>query len=142
MSRVDLSGVTYIGYDYDGNHCKAVLAGSSQPEHYRPIKKAVMQTDICNSISSLGADMMLCRDFLQHLPNADVSAVLRNFWVSQIPWLLATSHSNFHNEDIPNRGMFRPVNLTVAPFNLPPPMKTIPDGPGRILGLWHRNEMT
>jgi len=85
---------------------------------------------------------MLCRDFLQHLPNAMAALALKNFIASEIPWLLATSHSNEQNADIPRQGMFRPLNLTAEPFNLAPTRKSVADGAGRILGLWHRSEMT
>jgi hypothetical protein len=77
---------------------------------------------------------------LQHLPHVLVEVVLENFLFSGIAWLLATSHSNAHNENITAPGMFRALNLTIAPFNLPQPQQSITDN-GRILGLWHRDEM-
>jgi hypothetical protein len=141
MSRTDLYGIEYIGADYDQVHCAWTKARESQPSKFRPHSKTVVKLDICRNALP-PADLMLCRDFLQHLPNVDVSTVLNNFRASGIVWLLATSHDNEKNDDIPERGMFRPLNLTVAPFNFPAPQRSIPDGDGRMLGLWRRNDWT
>ncbi len=139
MSKTDLYGIEYIGADYDATHCAWVRARESQPSKFKPHSKTAVTLDICRD-SLPSADLMLCRDFLQHLPNVSVYDVLKNFKASNIPWLLATSHDNDENKDIEEAGMFRSVNLTAAPFNLPPPREAIADGDGRILGLWHRND--
>jgi hypothetical protein len=139
MARTDLSSVDYIGCDYDEEHCISARSRESQPFQFRPRSKKVMTLDICRDLLP-PADLMLCRDFLQHLPNEMVSVALKNFRTSGISWLLATSHGNEENADIPKCGMFRPLNLTVAPFNLPAPQQSITDH-GRILGLWHRSEI-
>ncbi len=139
MSRTDLYGIEYIGADYDEVHCAWTKARESQPSKFKPHSKTVVTLDICRDVLP-SADLMLCRDFLQHLPNFRVKAALDNFRSSGIPWLLATSHSNELNRDIPSDGMFRLLNLTALPFNLPPPRESIPDGEDRIIGLWHRND--
>ena len=139
MSRTDLYGIEYIGVDYDATHCAWVRARESQPSKFKPYSKTSVTMDICREALP-SADLMLCRDFLQHLPNLSVQDVLNNFKASNIPWLLTTSHDNSENVDITNAGMFRRLNLTVGPFSLPAPRKSIPDGDGRILGLWHRND--
>jgi hypothetical protein len=139
MSRTDLSDVDYIGADYDQVHCDWTRARESDPSRFRPRSKKVVKLDIFRDLLP-PADLMLCRDFLQHLPNYLVSVVLNNFRTSGISWLLATSHNNEQNADIEKSGMFRPLNLMIAPFNLPSPHRSIADGDGRILGLWHRND--
>lgn len=140
MSRTDLYGIEYIGADYDEVHCAWTKARATSPSKFKPRSKTVVSMDICRDALP-AADLMLCRDFLQHLPNADVFAALNNFLGSGIAWLLTTSHDNETNGDIPKCGMFRPLNLTAAPFNFPAPRRSISDGDGRMLGLWHRNEI-
>lgn len=141
MAHTNLSGVHYIGCDYDSEHCLSTLMRESQPIQWRPKSKKVVTIDICHEKLPV-ADLMLCRDFLQHLPNVLVFTALKNFSSSSVPWLLATSHQNAVNEDIPKVGMFRPLNLTAQPFNLPSPTRSISDGDGRSLGLWHRSDWT
>lgn len=136
MSKTNLTGIDYIGIDYDAEHCRETKLKDSEPQ-YRPRSKTVLMLDLCMDRLP-PAEVMLCRDFLQHLPNFMVSVVLRNFILSGIPWLVATSHDNTENDDIAEQGMFRALNLEAAPFNLPIPNKWIDDGQGRILALWHR----
>lgn len=141
MARTDLSGIDYVGCDYDPAHVQVAVARDSEPVVYRPRSKTVMVLDVCRDRLPYYADLMLCRDFLQHLPNAMVIETLKNFVTSGIPWLLATSHDNAKNADIAKVGMFRALNLTAAPFNLPKPHNSVNDGAGRILGLWPAEEL-
>lgn len=129
ISQVDL-GVEYIGCDLN-------------PEHLKRAELVISAELICIDIVSgdlPSADLMLSRDFHQHLPNGMVVRAIDNFRRSGIPWLLATSHSNKVNEDISKVGGFRPINLTAAPFSFAQPAIQIPDA-GRILGLWHRGSL-
>lgn len=141
MAHTDLSSVDYIGCDYDTEHVRSAIIRGSQPIYYQPRSKRVLTLDICLDRLPT-ADMMLCRDFLQHLPTETVCGVLKNFLASGITWLLATSHSNLENGEIAKAGMFRLLNLTAPPFGLPVPENFIADGDGRIIGLWNRNEIT
>lgn len=82
------------------------------------------------------ADAILCRNVLSHLPNADIAAALSQFAKSGATWLLVTTHEGItHNQDAAC-GAWRPVDLTAAPFGLPPPEQRIADGQGRWLGVW------
>jgi hypothetical protein len=83
-------------------------------------------------------DAVLCRDALIHLSLADILRALSNIRRSGAKYLLATSHDTISaNTDIPTGG-WRSVNLTLAPFNLPPPLERIIENPqtGKILGIW------
>jgi hypothetical protein len=126
ISKVDL-GVNYIGMDYDPSHIKG------KPGH-------LIVGDIVKDPLP-AADLMLCRDFLQHLPHWQVELVFRNVRLSNIDWLLATSHQNIENSDIQRAGDFRPLNLMARPFSFPAPAWQIGDGANRILGLWHRDSL-
>lgn len=124
ISKIDL-GVEYIGCDVSPEHlAKAAAAGMN-----------VIELDIVYGVLP-ASDLMLCRDFHQHLPDAMVFAALYRFKLSGIPWLLATSHDNAVNTNIRKPGEFRPINLKVGPFYLGEPERAIDDGKGRILGLW------
>lgn len=142
MSHTDLSRVCYIGCDCDPEHCDIALSRLSNPSSFSPRYKFIKQLDIL--IDPLPrADVMLCREFLQHLPNIDIADALDNFLDSNITWLLCTSHGNSENVDIEKVGMFRPLNLMVSPFGFTEPRKWVEDQPGsgRILGLWHCSDI-
>ena len=67
------------------------------------------------------ADLMICRDCLFHLSEADIKLVLVNFLKSKIPYLLTTTHitdSGFLNKDVVT-GDFRLINLFFEPYNFP-----------------------
>jgi glycosyltransferase involved in cell wall biosynthesis/SAM-dependent methyltransferase len=90
------------------------------------------------------ADLVLCRDCLVHLPNRDIHRVLENFSRSGSSYLLTTTFPNrMRNDDIA-AGAWRPLNLELPPFNLPPPIRLINeectefDGAykDKSLGLW------
>lgn len=71
------------------------------------------------------ADTILCRDCLVHLSNELVLAALRNFQRSGTRLLLTTHFpATRANVDIVP-GMWRAVNLQLAPFFLPPPLEMI-----------------
>jgi hypothetical protein len=87
------------------------------------------------------SDIWLCRDCLFHLSNHDILLVLQNFFRSNIPYLLTSTHSNSENEDI-STGSFRLLNLQKPPFNFGKPIALIEDWVEgyfiRHLALWKR----
>jgi 2-polyprenyl-3-methyl-5-hydroxy-6-metoxy-1,4-benzoquinol methylase len=90
------------------------------------------------------ADTVLCREVLFHLCFADIWRVLANIKRSQSVFLIATNDTCLrYNADIVS-GDFRLLNLHRAPFHLPSPMISIPDGratPGRTLSVWKTSEL-
>lgn len=136
MKSMDLTGINYKGVDIsESNLAKARSNAPNLDFSYLDIVKHTLPW----------ADMMLCRDFHQHLPNFMVNLALHNFKSSGIPWLVATSfnHGSIPNVDIDRVGDFRTINLLIAPFNFPEPQWATEDpfGSGRILGLWHRDHI-
>lgn len=125
ISTVDLP--EYIGCDINDENLAVAKARGMN----------VIHRDVVNDPLP-DADLMICRDFHQHLPTSMVMKALAGFKRSGIRWLLATSHDVAGNDDC-ELGGFRPINLTARPFSLPPPERQIEDGRGRILGLWHRD---
>ncbi len=139
MAHADLSGIDYLGADYDPEHIERSWSRSSYPAAFAPLTRGFVNIDIVAG-QLPPADVMLCRDFLQHLPNAVINIMLLNFLASKIRWLLATSYSNAENVDIAAEGSFRPLNLLAPPFQFLPPHRWAADQPGsgRVLGLWSR----
>lgn len=128
ISDVELPG--YTGCDVnEENLARAAARGMN-----------VVRLDIVNDPLP-HADLMLCRDFHQHLPTSAVMRALRNFCHSGIRWLLATSHDVLVNEPLYVDGLFRPLNLTAAPFDLGAPHWVIADGSRRVLGLWSADQV-
>jgi hypothetical protein len=94
------------------------------------------------------AEAILCRDLLIHLPNATCKRLLTRFQRSGATWLLTTTAAGVsENRDIVD-GQYRPVNLNIQPFNLPPAYATIDEGlggapasVGRCLGVWRLHDL-
>lgn len=90
------------------------------------------------------ADLVLCRDCLVHFSFRDALAALANFRASGARWLLATTFPSLRDNRDAVTGEWRPLNLQLAPFHLPPPVTLIDeagsDQEGRRvdkqLGLW------
>ncbi len=82
------------------------------------------------------ADVILCRNVLSHLSNAEISAALDNFFKSGATWLVATTHDEVVENQDTKTGVWRPIDLTKAPFDLPDPVRRIEDGKSRWLALW------
>lgn len=81
-------------------------------------------------------DLILCRDLFIHFPNDLVRTALGNIARSGARYLLTTQYDGVKsNRDI-KLGSFRPVNLMLAPFGLPEPVRRIPDSD--YLKLWWR----
>jgi hypothetical protein len=91
------------------------------------------------------ADVWLCKDCFQHLSNSDIRLVLNNFRRSRVKTALISNHIGVSfNVDI-ETGQFRHIDLTRAPFNLPPARQTLPDAPvdgePRYIGVWRREDL-
>jgi SAM-dependent methyltransferase len=89
------------------------------------------------------ADAILCRDALVHMPLKQAVATIQNFRLSEAQYLIATTFPGRSNTELP-AGHWRPLNLSVAPFNLGTPIALInekcTEGRGRYadkcLGVW------
>ncbi len=91
-------------------------------------------------------DLVISRDAMQHLPLADVTAILAAIRSSGSRWLLASTYVGGQNVDV-RAGQFYCPDLTAEPFALGDPDRLIPDGydyatpgvirdPQKFLGLW------
>lgn len=79
---------------------------------------------ICLNIleeSPAPAEMMICRDCLVHFSLENIQLALKNLLPTATRFLALTHFPEVkHNEDIAT-GNWRPLNMTLAPFHLPPP---------------------
>jgi hypothetical protein len=90
------------------------------------------------------ADLVFSRDCLVHLSFADSLRIIANFKRTGAKYLLATTFSDrTRNEDLGD-GFWRPLNMQLAPFNFPQPVRLINEGctegdnlfRDKCLGLW------
>ncbi len=140
ISRTDLRGIEYLGIDASRENLdtagRRLWTGAAPRGEGVPESIALLQADL-RTMDLPKADAIMCRDFFQHLPNAEVMQLLWKIRAAGIPWLLATSFDNQVNAEI-GPDMFRSLNLQRDPFLLPAPAAAIqdPPGSGRILGFW------
>lgn len=92
------------------------------------------------------ADLVLCRDAMQHLRLSDAMLVLKAIRASGSRWLLASTYIGGQNVRVPNGGFYMP-NIEMPPFSMPPADRLYHDGfdyatgttlrdPAKMLGLW------
>ncbi len=132
------AGLSYIG----GDIVKPLV--EKNKNEYGDEDTRFIQLDIVHDALP-SADLWMCRDCLIHLSFADIRAVLRQFFESEIDYLLTTVHTECaSNKDIPT-GDFRLLNLEREPFLFPEPILYVDDSaenlPMRAMGLWRRHEL-
>lgn len=139
MSTIDINA------DYIGGDIVPALVARNQ-EKYGNARRRFIQLDL-TSDPLPDVDIIFCRDCLPHLAVAQVQKALANIRRSGATYLLTTTFDEqTRNADIPT-GMFRPINLSIAPFSLGPPMRVIDEQcptPGhgdKRLGLWKISEL-
>lgn len=91
-------------------------------------------------------DLVLCRDLFVHFPNEDVFRALVAIKQSGSTYLITTSFAHQKRNQNINLGSWRPLNLTLPPFSLPPPLAVIPDEDllkfrGKALCLWRVSDI-
>jgi SAM-dependent methyltransferase len=86
------------------------------------------------------ADLVLCRECLNHLPLADACAALERLAEAARKLLVVTHYPQVRfNPDQPASFRFRRLNLELAPFGLRPPDAVIDEShfsPGKVLAVW------
>lgn len=137
MQQVNLNGVDYIGGDIVAELIERDTErfGGERVQFYA---LDVIRNDLPR------ADLVLCRDCLVHLSNAQVKKAIRNIVRSGSTWLLTTVFTGGVNDKDIAQGQWRNLNLTKAPFSLPTPdmlaSEECTEGQGRYsdksLALW------
>jgi len=113
--------VDFTGYDITGS----IIEGHKKKFNDRPW--VFKQHDLVADPIQEKFDLIFSRHTLMHLFFTDIGKVWSNFQASGSSYLLMTSQSNQHNEeitdaDISNAGRYRPVNFFRPPFSLPAPI--------------------
>lgn len=126
MSQVNLpQWVNYLGIDCEPLHIMAARQRS-------PCRMFLCADVLFSSFSLPRCDLLLCRDFLQHLYNAEIDYFLAKA-IPAADYYLLTSWRNTEPQEL--EGSYRQVNLLRPPYSFPPPLLTVPDGE-RDLCLW------
>lgn len=137
MRDVDLSDLHYIGADLVDDMVK-----KNQQRFGSPLRTFECVDLIAGPLPV--ADLVFCRDCLVHLPYEDALAALDTIRQSKCQWLLTTTFTRTTpNTDLDAAG-WRALNLTLPPFNLPPPIRLISEkcteagglAGDKSLGLW------
>jgi glycosyltransferase involved in cell wall biosynthesis len=141
MQHVDLP-VSYIG----GDIVQQVVKINN--EKYSDIHHKFIHLDVC--IDELPkVDLIFARDLLVHLSYDDIRRALHNMKESGSTWLLTTTFPvRDSNIDI-KTGDWRTLNLQIAPFNFPEPLKVINEGctqfngdySDKSLGMWRLQDI-
>jgi hypothetical protein len=136
MKEVDLGDVKYTGLDI----VPAMIANNTH--NYGAVGIDFAVHDAVNDIPPK-ADLIICRDFLFHIPNSKVHQVLENVANSGCQFILTTLFPKILNEDIQDDSSirWRKINLCAHPFNFPEPEYIIQENDsdacqGRIVGLF------
>jgi len=104
---------------YIGGDILPELAAANEQRYGGPGRRFVTLDLLADDLPD--ADLLLCRDCLVHLSFEAAGAALANIRRSRCRWLLTTTFPGCAaNEDIVT-GDWRPLNLELPPFNLPPP---------------------
>jgi hypothetical protein len=133
---------SYIGYDVDAEIIKTNRAKYRQ---WRNVGFA--RSNLLTRKKWPHVDLILCRDFLAHLPNEYILEMVEKFRASGSRYLLASNYPGTHNEftydpeqvDAPWLGyMERPHDLTKEPFWLHQ-IDAIPEQspPGGVIARQH-----
>jgi hypothetical protein len=137
LRHVDLPVREYIGLDV----VPQVVADNV--ERYGQPGREFRVHDLTRDVPPR-ADLVLCRDLLVHLSDAEVRAALFNLRQSGSTWLLVTTFTEPRPHTDITTGSWRPLNLQAPPWRWPEPDRlinercTVDGGKwmDKSLGLW------
>jgi hypothetical protein len=143
MKNIDLKGISYTGADIvqeliQNNRDK--YAGESI--RFRTLN--LIKDDLPE------VDLVFCRDCLVHFSFSDIFFALDNICNSQAKYLLTTTFTERNdNHDSLTGRHWRPINLEIAPFNLPKPLKILHEGctekdgayEDKAIGMWRISDI-
>ncbi len=87
-------------------------------------------------------DAIFCRECAQHLPDAMIFDMLKNFKRSGATYLMITTHVKHEFNKDGHLGSFRRLNLQIPPFNFPEPLVLLYEGRDqKYLGVWKLEDL-
>ena len=135
MRTIDLGGIQYTGADIVRDLVKRNCKYVNDKVQFRHLD--LLSSDLPR------ADVVLCRDCLVHLSFDQVYQALANICRSGSTYLLTTTFPEKTKNNDVKAGDWRPLNLELAPFRLPPPLRLIiegyvkkPEYADKSLGFW------
>jgi hypothetical protein len=141
MKLVEMNS-NYIGADIVPQ-----LINENEQKYESPRRKFIV-LDVTREVVPT-VDLILCRDLLVHFSFEDICSAYANIIRSASTYVLFTTFpSRFENTDI-KTGEWRPLNLSIAPFNFPSPIRIINENctewnghwSDKSLGLWKLDEL-
>ena len=134
MSKVDLAGIEYRGFDV----VESVVATCRERYSGPGVEFGVL--DLVAEIPP-AADLLLCRDCLVHLRIEDAAAAVENIAASGSRLLAATTFTALKRNSRGSTGGWRPLNLELSPFGFPKPKHVIYEGLSgkyvdKAIGVW------
>lgn len=123
------------GLDYQGFDIVPEIVADNTARH--PARRFAC-LDITREVPP-AADLILCKDLLNHLCHADVAAALANMRRSGARLLLASNNFGHANVELPRLGArgSRHLDIMSPPFGAPPPLWRT-----HYLGLWRFADFT
>lgn len=142
LKEVDLGIETYVGVD--------VVADSIRRNRklYGNPKRTFLVRDLTRD-KLPKVDLIFCRDCLGHFSFKDIHAVIRNFKRTHSTYLLTTTFPKLNRCVDIQTGSWRPLNLQLAPFFFPEPLKLIIENcteensryTDKSVGLWRISDI-
>jgi Methyltransferase domain len=131
-----------LGADYTGCDIVPELISQDNQRYANPTRRFFCFDFTTATLPEV--DLILCRDCFGHFPFALIDAALDNIRRSAARYMLATTFPAWsNNAEIGRVGDWRPLNLELPPFTLPPPLSRIPElnvedprYPDKSLALW------
>ena len=137
MQKIDLGGIKYIGADI----VKEIIENNKNK--YEKGNVSFQCLDLTEDTLPQ-VDLILIRDCLVHMSYEDIFKSLNNVLNSGSRYLLTTSFTDRQDNKNIVTGEWRPLNLQIAPFFFPKPIKIINEKctqsklsyADKSLGLW------
>lgn len=112
---------------YKGTDVVKLLIESNRKKYKNPGKIEFACVNIINRIENdQQYDAVILKDVLVHLTNSDIKRVIINLKKSGIKYAFITNFSDIkENINLKTAGQWRPINLTLEPFNFSNPIEVI-----------------
>lgn len=138
MQQLNFSHIHYVGADI-------VEEMVRKNQQFYGREGILFQTLDITKDALPACDLIITRDCLVHFSNELIFASLKNLIKSDATFLMTTTFPEQQNNADIVTGNWRPINLTLPPFNLPQPMYVIEENTiehssqnlnRKILGVW------
>jgi len=142
MQNIDIGDVEYTGADI------VTELVQSNIDKYKNDKIRFISLNLLTD-KLPKVDLIFCRDCLVHFSFSDIYSALENVCRSESKYLLTTTFTERKRNRVISTGQWCPLNLQIAPFNLPEPLSITNEGciqdsgtfSDKSLALWEVSEI-